>query len=64
MCRVWVRIIRLTMAPTRHTSEFFGSGQNPRCLFTPDLRLFKPNTAQDEGISTNSQTQHRKTANI
>ena len=38
--------------------EFFGNGQNLGCLFTPDLRLLKPNTAPDEGISANSQTQH------
>ena len=49
---------------TRHISEFFGNGNNRRCLFTPDLRLFTPNTAQDEVISTNYQTQHWKTTNI
>ena len=76
MRRVWVRIIHLTMAPTHHIPElkyapthgtflsFFFNGQNRRCLFTPDLRLFKTNTARDEGISANSQTQHRSTANI
>ena len=47
---------------TRHISQFFGNWQNSRCLFTPDLRLFKSNTARDEGISANSQTQHWRTA--
>ena len=41
---------------TRHISEFYGNWQNRRCLFTPDLRLFKSNTARDEDISANSQT--------
>ena len=44
---------------SRHISEFFWKltkAQVP--IFTPDLRLFKSNTARDEGISTNSQTQH------
>ena len=44
--------------PTGHTSEFFWKFPNRRYLFTPDLRLFKPNTARDKGISANSQTQH------
>ena len=43
---------------TRHISEFWGNLQNRRCLFTPDLLLFKSNTARDEGIHANSQTQH------
>ena len=73
MCRVWVRIIHLTMAPTRHISEFFFKWTKPQVLslqiythsrFTPDLRLFKRNAARDEGISANSPTQHRITANI
>ena len=58
MCRVRVRIIHLTMAPTRHISELkyaltngtfpilFANGQNRRCLFTRNLRLFKPNIAE------------------
>ena len=49
---------------TSHISEFFGIWQNRRCLFTSDLRLFKSNTAWDEGISANSQTQHGRTINI
>ena len=49
---------------TRHIFEIFGNGQNRRRLFVPDLRLFKPNAEQDEGISSNSQTQHRRTANM
>ena len=76
MCRVWERIINLTIALTRYISElkyaptdgsfpcFFGNGQNRRCLFPPDLRLFQPNTAQDEGISANIRTQHRRSAII
>ena len=47
---------------TRHISEFFGHWQNSRCLFTPDLWLFKSNTAREEGISANSQTQNWRTA--
>ena len=39
---------------TRHISTFFQS----------DLRLLQRNTVQDEGISTNSQTQHWRTTNI
>ena len=49
---------------TWHISIFFRNGQNRRCLFTPDLRLVKPNTARDEGISANSQSQHWRTTNI
>ena len=48
---------------TRHIFDFFGNLQNRRYLFTPDLRLFKSNTARDEGIPANSQTQHRRTIN-
>ena len=76
MCHVWVRIIHLTMAPTRQISELkytpthgtyriFFNGQACKFVhFTPDLRLFKANTKRDEGISATSQTQHRRTANI
>ena len=46
---------------TRHTSELFGNLQNRMRQFTIDLRLFKTNTARDEGISANSQTQHWRT---
>ena len=49
---------------TRNISDFFVTGLNRRCLFTPDLLLFKPNTARNEGISANSQTQHWRTTNI
>ena len=44
MWRVWVRIIHLTMAPTRHISEFFFKWRNPHCLLTPDQQLFKRET--------------------
>ena len=52
---MWVRIIHLTMAPTRHISELkyvpTVHGTIPSVL-TPDLRLFiKPNKERDEGIS-------------
>ena len=56
----WVKI----RTHTRHISEFFWNGKHRRWLFTPDLRLFKPNAARHEGISTNSPTQHWKTTNI
>ena len=51
---------------TRHISEFFENGKISWCLFIPDLRLFKSNTARDECIiiSANSQTQHWRTTNI
>ena len=64
MCCVGAMVKLIIRTHTRHISEFFGNGRNRRCLFTPDLRLFKPNTEQDEGISANSQTQHRRTTNI
>ena len=63
ICSVWFHGLMNNTHPTRHTSEFFGNLQNRRFEFTPDLRLFKLNTARDEGISANSQTQHRRTAN-
>ena len=45
-----------------HMAHFrvFWKWKNLRCLFTPDLRLLPPNTAQDKGISTDIQTQHRR----
>ena len=49
---------------TRHISECFGNEKKRRCLFTPDLRLLKANTARDESISDNSRTQHWRTTNI
>ena len=49
---------------TRHISKFFGNWQNRRCLFTPDLILFRSNKARYEGISANSQTQHWRSTNI
>ena len=48
---------------TLHIFEFFENWRNRRCLFAPDLLLFTWNTARDEGISANSQTQHWRTAN-
>ena len=62
ICSVWCHGLMNNTHPTRHTSEFFEKWQNRRCLFTRDLRLFKSNTARDEVISANSQTQHRRTA--
>ena len=69
MCPVWVRIIHLTMAPTRHISELkyvptldtfpsFLEMHKTAGDYSLQLRLFKKNTARDEGISGNSQTQH------
>ena len=58
MCRAGVLVTWIIRTHTRHISGFFGNGRNRRCLFTPDVRLFKPNTTRDEGISANSQTQH------
>ena len=60
---MWVRILTLKCAVcgrhglmnnsthTLHISECFGNGKNRWYLFTPDLRLFKPNTAREKGIS-------------
>ena len=42
MCRVWCHGLMNNTYP-----------KTPGALFTPDLRLFKPNTARDEGISAN-----------
>ena len=76
MYRVWVRIIHLTMAPTWHISELKYApthGTFPSFLEMDKtagayaLQIYdqlKPNTAQDEGISTNSRTQHWRIANI
>ena len=71
----WVRVIhhstthciselKYACTHTRHISDFFWNWQNRRCVLTPDLRLFKSNTARDEGISANRQTQHWRTINI
>ena len=57
-------ISELKYAPAHGIFRFFWKLANRRCLFTSDLRLFKPNTARDEGISANSQTQHWRTTNI
>ena len=59
MRRVWCH--GLTNITHPHTAHFrvFWKWKKPQVpIFTPDLRLCKSNTAQDEGISTNSQTQH------
>ena len=65
-CAVWVPWLNFSQmrTHTRHISEFFGNGKNRRFLFTPNLRLFKPNPARDKVIYTNSQTQHWRTTNI
>ena len=53
ICSVWCHGLMNNTHPTRHTSQFFGNWQNRSCLFSPDLRLFKSNTARDECISAN-----------
>ena len=63
ICCVWCHGLTNSTHPTLHTSIFGrGNRQNHRCLFTLDLRLCKSNTARDERISTNSQTQYWRTA--
>ena len=65
MCRMYMcHGLMNNSTHTWYIYECFGNVNNHRCQFTPDLRLFKPSTAQVEGISTNSQTQHWRTTNI
>ena len=64
MCRVWVFpsfFDKTAWAYSLQIDKLTLNWQNRMGLFTPDLRL---NTAQDEGISTNSQTQHWRTTNV
>ena len=63
ICSVWCHGLMNNTHPTRHTSEIFENLRNRWSLFSPDIQLFKSNTERDEGISANSQTQHRRSAN-
>ena len=73
---MWVRIINLSMTPTWYISELKyvpTQGTFPSFLEIDktagaySLKIndyLSKNTAQDEGISANSETQHRRNANI
>ena len=54
-----LHISELKYAPAHRTfPSFLEIDKSEKCLFTPDLRLFKSHTVRDERISANSQTQH------